>query len=93
MTSGEQWIFFVYSTLVEDESGHVACSDEFSLGRTLEGLPLILGLLTDWVCFSSFSLQPLFSGSERSETKLCVFRWTIPLLSIKGSSRTSSSTN
>ena len=53
MTSGEQWIFFVYSTLVEDESGHVACSDEFSLGRTLEGLPLILGLLTDWVCFSS----------------------------------------
>jgi len=48
MTSGEQWMFFVYATN-ENGGGRVACSDEFSLGEQLEGLPLILGLLTDWV--------------------------------------------
>jgi hypothetical protein len=47
-TSGEQWMFFVYAAN-ENGGGRVACSDEFSLGEQLEGLPLILGLLTDWV--------------------------------------------
>ena len=47
-TSGEQRMFFVYATN-EKGGGRVACSDEFSLGEQLEGLPLMLGLLTDWV--------------------------------------------
>ena len=41
-------MFFVYVTN-QNGDGRVACSDEFSLGEHLEGLPLILGLLTDWV--------------------------------------------
>jgi hypothetical protein len=45
-TSGEQRMFFVYATN-ENEGSRVACSDEFSLGEQLEGLLLILGLLTD----------------------------------------------
>ena len=50
MTSGELWIFFIYTSLAnESRGGHVACSDEFILGPNLEGLTLILGLLTDWV--------------------------------------------
>ena len=54
-TSGDQWIFFVYSVLNDSGGvGRVACSDEFSLGQQLEGLPLILDLLTDWVCVPSF---------------------------------------
>jgi hypothetical protein len=48
-TSGEQWIFFVYKGN-ENGGGTVACSDEISLGPQLERLPLVLGLLTDWVC-------------------------------------------
>jgi hypothetical protein len=41
-------MFFVYAAN-DNGGGRVACSDEFSLGEQLEGLPLILGLLTDWV--------------------------------------------
>ena len=41
-------MFFVYATYYNGGS-RVGCSDEFSLGEQLEGLPLILGLLTDWV--------------------------------------------
>ena len=49
--SGKQWIFFVYKGN-ESGGGTVACSDEISLGPQLEWLPLVLGLLTDWVCQS-----------------------------------------
>ncbi|KAF8804939.1 hypothetical protein BYT27DRAFT_7258695 [Phlegmacium glaucopus] len=42
-TSGEQY------SVNDGGGGRVACSDEFSLGQQLEGPPLILGLLTDWV--------------------------------------------
>ena len=78
-TSGEQWIFFVYSAN-DSGGGRVACSDEFSLGQQLEGLPLILGLLTDWVC-------PSFPGSLSDGLTNCS-RWTMPLHMIKSSSRT-----
>jgi len=59
-TSGEQWIFFVYATN-ENGGGHVACSDEFSLGEQLEGLPLILGLLTGWVDHATQYDQKFFT--------------------------------
>ena len=36
----------------ENGGGTVACSDEISLGPQLERLPLVLGLLTEWVCQS-----------------------------------------
>ena len=78
-TSGEQWIFFVYS-VNDNGGGHVACSDEFSLGQQLEGLPLILGLLTDWVC-------PSFPGNLSEGLTNCS-RWTMPLYTIKSSSLT-----
>ena len=60
-TNGEQWIFFVYSPYVRIVGGRLSCSEEFSIGEQLEGLPLILGLLTDWVCFV-FSLVFFFFG-------------------------------
>jgi len=47
ITSGEQWVFFVYSTT--GGGGFVSCSDEYVVGTQFEGLPLILGLLHDWV--------------------------------------------
>jgi hypothetical protein len=47
--SGKQWIFFVYKGN-ESGGGTVACSNKISLGPQLEQLPLVLGLLTDWVC-------------------------------------------
>jgi len=59
-TSGEQWIFFVYS-VNDSGGGHVACSDEFSLGQQLEVLPLILGLLTDWVDNATVYDQKFFT--------------------------------
>jgi hypothetical protein len=59
-TSGDQWIFFVYS-VNDSGGGRVACSDEFSLGQQLEGLPLILGLLTDWVDHATAYDQQFFT--------------------------------
>ncbi|KIM71160.1 hypothetical protein PILCRDRAFT_830519 [Piloderma croceum F 1598] len=41
--------------------GRVACSDEFSLGEQLEGLPLILGLLADWVDHATQYDQKFFT--------------------------------
>ncbi|KAF7760588.1 hypothetical protein Agabi119p4_11264 [Agaricus bisporus var. burnettii] len=48
VTSGEQWVFFVYRVAI-DGGGVVSCSEEFNIGPRFEGLPLILGLLHDWV--------------------------------------------
>ena len=69
-------MFFVYAAN-ESGGGHVACSDEFFLGEQLEGLPLILGLLTDWVCRSDIN------GSLTSH-----FRWIMPLNTINNSLHT-----
>jgi len=77
-TSGEQWIFFVYATN-ENGGGHVACSDEFSLGEQLEGLPLILGLLTDWVRQSLSNFGESLTNHSR---------WITLLNTIKNSLRT-----
>jgi len=59
-TSGEQWIFFVYKGN-ESGGGTVACSDEISLGPQLEQLPLVLGLLTDWVDHATEYDQKFFT--------------------------------
>lgn len=46
VTSGEQWIFFVYERHT-DGTGLVRSSPQYTLGRNLEGLALVLGLLRD----------------------------------------------
>jgi hypothetical protein len=48
VTSGEQWVFFIYEKQ-DDDKGHVASSNELHIGPKFEGLALILGLLYDWV--------------------------------------------
>lgn len=48
ITSGEQWAFFIYKTGASDQ-GEVALAREIALGSKLEELPLLLGLLRDWV--------------------------------------------
>ncbi|KAG2126111.1 hypothetical protein BD769DRAFT_1462911 [Suillus cothurnatus] len=48
VTSGEQWVFFVYERHT-DGTGLVRSSPEYTLGRNLEGLALVLGLLRDSV--------------------------------------------
>ena len=62
-------MFFVYATN-ENGGGRVACSDEFSLGEHLEGLPLILGLLTDWVRQSLSNLGEYLTSRSRWITLL-----------------------
>jgi hypothetical protein len=47
--SGEQWVFFTYKENTNGGGTVASCSDQISLGEQLERLPLILGLLTDWV--------------------------------------------
>ena len=66
-------LFFIYS-VNDGGDGRVVCPDEFLLGQQLEGLPLILGLLTDWLC-PSFLTESLTNHS----------RWTMPLHTIKSS--------
>jgi hypothetical protein len=51
VTSGEQWVFFVYERHT-DGTGLVR-SSEYSLGRNLEGLALVLDLLQDSVRLNS----------------------------------------
>ena len=67
-------LFFVYSVNDSGLGGRVACSDEFPLGQQLEGLPLILGLLTDWVC-------PFFPINISEGLTNCS-RWTMPMHTI-----------
>ncbi|KAG2067895.1 hypothetical protein BDR04DRAFT_1233099 [Suillus decipiens] len=52
VTSGEQWIFSVYERRT-DGTGLVLSSPEYTLGRNLEGLALVLGLLRDSVGLNS----------------------------------------
>jgi hypothetical protein len=48
ITSGEQWLFFIYETT--ENAGLVSAStDEYSIGLNFENLTLILGLLQDCV--------------------------------------------
>ncbi|KAG1848115.1 hypothetical protein F4604DRAFT_1935540 [Suillus subluteus] len=46
ITSGEQWMFFVYERHTDD-TGRVLCSPEYTLGPNLEHLAFVLGLLRD----------------------------------------------
>ncbi|KAG2129657.1 uncharacterized protein EDB93DRAFT_1256196 [Suillus bovinus] len=52
VTSGEQWISFVYKRHT-DGTGLVQSSSKYTLGRNLEGLALVLGLLQDLVQLNS----------------------------------------
>lgn len=47
ITNGKLWLFFTYRQL--DVGGSYALSEVVELGKQAEGLPLILGLLRDWV--------------------------------------------
>lgn len=52
VTNGETWLFFSFNVDDSSEGGSVAISKEFRLGDDMSGLPLILGLLSDWVRFA-----------------------------------------
>ena len=50
--------FFIFND--SSEGGTLSISNEFHLGEGLSGLPLVLGLLGDWVIFDlCFSIQIL----------------------------------
>jgi hypothetical protein len=67
ITSGEQWIFFIYKcpkalgreVVPVKREGEFYFSRQFNLGENLENLSLILGLLRDLVCadFDSFEIE------------------------------------
>lgn len=76
ITSGEQWAFFVYKT---DTSGRriVAVAPEMTLGYNLEELPLLLGLLRDWVChdglLTRLAWSDVLTGGECGELRAEIF--------------------
>ncbi|KAG1840439.1 hypothetical protein F4604DRAFT_1690776 [Suillus subluteus] len=49
ITSGEQWVFFVYNKAGASDQGEVVLAKQIVLGPNLKELPLLLGLLCDWV--------------------------------------------
>jgi len=61
ITSGEQWIFFVYRMTDDGGGGFVSSSPQYSVGTQFEGLPLILGLLHDWVDNTTDPEQSFFT--------------------------------
>ena len=54
VTNGEIWVFFIFNAADSGEGGTVSISDEFRLREDLAGLPLVLGLLSDWVSFNCY---------------------------------------
>lgn len=72
VTNGEIWVFFIFNAAHSGEGGTVSISDEFRLGEDLSGLPLVLGLLSDWVSFnhySSFEYPNLISSIQIMNSK------------------------
>ncbi|KAG2106733.1 uncharacterized protein F5147DRAFT_223085 [Suillus discolor] len=60
VTSGEQWIFFVYKRH-PDGTGRVLSSEQYTLGENLEGLALVLGLLRDSIDNTTSSDHTFFT--------------------------------
>jgi len=61
VTNGEIWVFFIFNAADLGEGGTVSISDEFRLGEDLSGLPLVLGLLSDWIMNSKEREQQFFT--------------------------------
>lgn len=57
ITTGEEWLFFVYNRNTSGSGGVVSWLSQIRLESDLRGLTLILGLLRDWVRF-----MPTLSG-------------------------------
>ena len=55
VTNGKKWVFFIFNANDFGEGGTVSISEEFHIEEDLSGLPLVLGLLSDWVSFYYFS--------------------------------------
>jgi len=66
ITSGEQWVFFIYEA--KEFGGLVSCSSEYSIGQQFQDLPLILGILRDWVDNTTNS-QSVFFYSYMNDKK------------------------
>ena len=49
VTNGEYWAFLIFNAGSSGEGGTVSISMDFCLGEDLSNLPLVLGLLSDWV--------------------------------------------
>lgn len=50
VTNGEEWRFFLFVQNELEEKGHFLILNEIiKLGDDLAGLPLLMGLLHDWV--------------------------------------------
>lgn len=61
VTNGEIWVFFVFNSDPGGVGGTVSISDEFAIQEDLSGLPLVLGLLHDWVSLSHKSLLDILN--------------------------------
>ncbi|KAF8589241.1 hypothetical protein K439DRAFT_1628944 [Ramaria rubella] len=61
VTNGEIWVFFVFKADVWSGGGTVAISKEFRLGMNYSGLPLVLGLLSDWIINAKEREQQFFT--------------------------------
>ena len=85
VTNGEAWVFFVFNASESGEGGTVSISDEFRLNEDLSGLPLILGLLSDWVSFNHVPHWKVPTGNnldhQRKRKRAAVFHALKPVRS------------
>jgi len=61
VTNGEIWVFFVFNADPGGVGGTVSISDEIAIREDLSGLPLVLGLLRDWIVNSEEKDQLFFN--------------------------------
>ena len=63
ITNGQEWLFFVYEKKkIGDELSYMA--EPVKLGENYQNLPLILGVLRDWVCVITFFNPVAYSKSR-----------------------------
>ncbi|KAF8334848.1 hypothetical protein F5887DRAFT_1079477 [Amanita rubescens] len=61
VTNGEIWPFFIFNVAQSGEGGTLSISDQFHLKEDLSRLPLVIGLLSNWINNSRSRDQEFFT--------------------------------
>ncbi|EDR03618.1 uncharacterized protein LACBIDRAFT_331314 [Laccaria bicolor S238N-H82] len=72
ITTGEEWLFFVYNQNTSGSGGVVSWLSQIRLESDLRGLTLVLGLLRDWA-FISPDLKRQIQNGQIKEMEFCTY--------------------
>lgn len=70
ITTGEEWLFFVYNRNTSGSGGVVSWLSQIRLESDLRGLTLVLGLLRDWVGFIANHIRVSYSLISNGRSRM-----------------------